>query len=82
MPIRDLILTQDDPAQALQELKFQWAEMAGQVLTPDSFVVRPEASATPVKAGELVLELTNNTTLKIKVRGTDGTVRSVSLTLA
>ena len=31
MPIRDLILTNDDPKQALQELKFQWAEMAGVV---------------------------------------------------
>ena len=30
----------------------------------------------------LTFELTNNTTLKIKVRGTDGTTRSVSLTLA
>ena len=29
MPIRDLVLTNNDPAQSLQELKFQWAEMAG-----------------------------------------------------
>ena len=29
MPIRDLILTSNDPPQALQELKHQWTEMAG-----------------------------------------------------
>ena len=31
---------------------------------------------------QMTFELTSNTTLKIKVRGTDGTTRSVSLTLA
>jgi hypothetical protein len=42
----------------------------------------PPASATPASNGNLVFELTSNTELKIKVKGSDGTVRSVSLTLA
>ena len=46
------------------------------------FVQMPPASATPANNGDCVFELTNNTTLKIKVKGSDGTVRSVSLTLA
>lgn len=81
MPIRNLIIS-DNPQEAMQQLRFQWQEMAGQVLTPDYFVHEPPSTNTPAKSGEMVFELTNNTTLKVKVRGTDGTVRSVSLTLA
>lgn len=32
--------------------------------------------------GDMVFELTNNTTLTVKVKGSDGIVRSVALTLA
>ena len=81
MPIRDLILSQDAD-EALIQLKQQWTEMANRVLTPDGVVIEPKSTATPAKAGDMVFELTNNTTLKIKVRGSDGTVRAVSLTLA
>ncbi|MBF0170803.1 MAG: hypothetical protein HQK87_06920 [Nitrospinae bacterium] len=81
MSIRDLILS-DDPQKAIQELRFQWTEMASQVLTPENVVIEPDVSATPAKIGEMVFQLTNNTTLVIKVRGTDGTVRSNILTLA
>ena len=81
MSIRDLILSQD-PEIALQELRFQWTEMANQVLTPDRVVIEPDISTTPAKAGEMVFQLTNNTTLVIKVRGSDGTVRSNTLTLS
>lgn len=42
----------------------------------------PAASATPASNGQMTWELTNNTTLKVKVKGSDGTVRSTSLTLA
>lgn len=31
MAIRDLLLTNNDPEQAMQELKLQWNEMAGDV---------------------------------------------------
>lgn len=42
----------------------------------------PGASVTPVDNGDVVFELTNNTTLTIKAKGSDGVVRSVALTLA
>ncbi len=42
----------------------------------------PPASITPTVNGEMVFELTSDTTLTIKVKGSDGTVRSVALTLA
>ena len=45
-------------------------------------VLRPTASVTPASNGDMSFELTSNTELKIKVKGSDGTVRSVSLTLA
>ena len=40
------------------------------------------ASVTPANNSEMMMELTSNTSLTIKVKGTDGVVRSVSLTLA
>jgi hypothetical protein len=42
---------------------------------------QPAASATPANNGDLVFELTDNDTLTIKVKGSDGTVRLVALTL-
>ena len=42
----------------------------------------PGASVTPVDNGDVVFELTNNTTLTIKARGSDGVVRSGTITLA
>lgn len=42
----------------------------------------PGSSVTPVDNGDVVFELTNNTTLTIKAKGSDGVVRSVALTLA
>jgi len=42
----------------------------------------PLTSATPANNGDMTFELTSNTSLKIKVKGSDGTVRSVTLTLA
>lgn len=47
-----------------------------------NIVATPAASATPANNGEMTFELTSNTSLKIKVKGSDGTVRSVTLTLA
>lgn len=46
-----------------------------------SFACAPGASVTPLNNGDLVLEATNNTTVKVKLKGSDGVVRSVSLTL-
>lgn len=42
----------------------------------------PGASVTPVDNGDVVFELTNNTTLTIKAKGSDGVVRSGTITLA
>ena len=42
----------------------------------------PGSSVTPVDNGDVVFELTNNTTLTIKAKGSDGTVRSGTVTLA
>ncbi len=42
----------------------------------------PGGSVTPNNNGQVVFELTNNTTLKIKAKGSDGVVRSASITLA
>ena len=40
------------------------------------------SSLTPANNSGMVIELTNNTTLTFKVKGTDGTVRSATLTLS
>lgn len=51
-------------------------------LSPEQWFARPAASATPDRPGAMVFQLTNDTTLVVKVRGSDGTVRSATLTLA
>jgi hypothetical protein len=48
----------------------------------NAVVINPVASATPVGIGDMVFQLTSDTSLEIKVKGSDGTVRSVALTLA
>ncbi len=42
----------------------------------------PGASVTPVDNGDVVIEATNNTTLTFKLKGSDATVRSATLTLS
>lgn len=44
--------------------------------------MRPSASLTPANNGDLVVEATSNTTLTFKLKGSDGTVRTGTLTLA
>ena len=48
----------------------------------DALVIKPAASANPLQVGSMVFQLTNDTTLVIKVKGSDGTVRSSTITLA
>lgn len=48
----------------------------------EAVVLKPQASVTPVGIGDMTFQLTNNTTLVVKVKGSDGTVRSATLTLA
>jgi hypothetical protein len=47
-----------------------------------TFGFTPGALVNPVDNGDVVFELTSNTTLTIKAKGSDGTTRSVALTLA
>ena len=47
-----------------------------------TFGFTPGSSVTPVDNGDVVFELTNNTTLTIKAKGSDGVVRSATITLA
>jgi hypothetical protein len=47
-----------------------------------TFGFTPGASVTPVDNGAVVFELTNNTTLTVKAKGSDGVVRSGTITLA
>ncbi len=42
----------------------------------------PGASVTPSVNGQITLELTSNTTLTIRAKGSDGTVRSAAITLS
>lgn len=51
-------------------------------MQPDAVVIKPVASATPANLGDMVFQLTNDTTLVVKVKGRDGTVRTATLTLA
>ena len=57
------------------------APQAAALATKAGTVLVPAASATPDANGDLVFERTSNTSLTIKMKGTDGTVRSVVLTL-
>lgn len=47
-----------------------------------SFGFTPGTSVTPVANGDVVIEATNNTTLTFKLKGSDGTVRTGTITLA
>lgn len=50
--------------------------------TDKGFSNYPKPSATPTNNGEMLFELTSDTQLKVKVKGSDGIVRSTVLTLA
>ena len=52
------------------------------LVTKANPVLLPAASTTPANNGELVFERTSNTLLTLRLKGTDGVVRSVALTLA
>jgi hypothetical protein len=43
---------------------------------------RPQASVTPAANGDVVIQATSNTSLTFKYKGSDGTVRSGSITLS
>lgn len=45
-------------------------------------VIKPKAAAVPVGNGEMTFELTSDTTLNVRVKGSDGVIRSAALVLA
>ena len=47
-----------------------------------NLAISPKTTANPKNNGDLVFELTSDTQLKIKLKGSDGVVRSTTLTLA
>lgn len=47
-----------------------------------SFGFTPGTSVTPIDNGDVVIEATNNTTLTFKLKGSDGTIRTQTLTLS
>jgi hypothetical protein len=51
-------------------------------MNPDQVVVELSGSTAPKKPGDMVFQLTSDTSLAVKVMGSDGVVRSVALTLA
>mgnify|MGYP000851862693 CR=1 FL=1 len=55
---------------------------SGQLNIAAALTFRPPASITPAVNGDLAFELTNNTTLTIKAKGSDGVVRSAAITLS
>lgn len=55
---------------------------AAPIESPNGIAVPLIASMTPARNGDMTFQLTSNTSLTIKVKGSDGTVRSVALTLA
>jgi hypothetical protein len=51
-------------------------------MSSNQLVINPAASVTPNGIGDMVFELASDTSLIVKVKGSDGTVRSATLTLA
>ncbi len=47
-----------------------------------SLIQQPPSSVTPASNGDLVFEATSNTTITVKLKGSDGTVRTGSITLS
>lgn len=55
---------------------------ASELVVNGPVFILPGASVAPGKKGQVVIELTNNTTLTFHAMGSDGTVRSATLTLS
>jgi hypothetical protein len=54
----------------------------GDLVTGGNLTIKPSASITPTVNGELTFEATSNTSLTVKFKGSDGVVRTTTLTLA
>jgi hypothetical protein len=51
-------------------------------MNSDQLVLNPVASAVPSGIGDMVFQLSSDTSLVVKVKGSDGTIRTATLTLA
>jgi hypothetical protein len=58
------------------------ATACGQFDSAGNLILRPTASITPANNGDLAIQATSNTSLTFKYKGSDGTVRSGSITLS
>lgn len=54
----------------------------GDTYVSQDLILTPSSSVAPANNGELVVEATNDTTLTFKLKGSDGTVRTASITLS
>lgn len=52
------------------------------ISTNGNLTIKPGSSVTPANNGELTFQATSNTSVTVKLKGTDGIVRSAVLTLA
>lgn len=66
-----------DGGKSLGLSNFRWSVVYAQNIN-----LSLPSSATPTTNGTMTFELTNDTTLKVKVKGSDGVVRSNTLTLS
>lgn len=57
-------------------------QVAGSAKISGGLIIKPPATNAPQSQGEVTFELTSNTTLRIRAMGTDGLIRSATLTLA
>lgn len=57
-------------------------DSSGKLKIAAPLIITPPASITPATNGDLTIEATSNTTLTFSLKGSDGVVRSASLTLA
>lgn len=71
-----------DTARAIQQLIQSRLPRDGSLPIAGPLTFSPSASADPVLNGQVTIELTDDTTLTFKARGSDGVVRSAALTLA
>lgn len=76
----DLFLITDDSTG--NSRRVTWDNILDNLYLVGDFYVSTSSSVTPTNNGDLVVEATNNTTLTFKLKGTDGTVRSGTITLS
>lgn len=77
----DIIMVTDDTSG--NSRKITWPNVEGSIGTiPGDVTFTTSSSVTPTNNGDLVIEATNNTTLTFKLKGSDGTVRTGTITLS